>query len=52
MIELDSGIPAPQFVDESGSRFKRFLCFVLIDVTCFRLPPGVRVPQVEYHQSK
>jgi hypothetical protein len=22
----------------AGSRFKRFLCFVLIDVRCFRLP--------------
>jgi hypothetical protein len=33
----------------AGSRFKRFLCFVLINVRCFRVPPGVRVPQVEDH---
>jgi hypothetical protein len=33
----------------SNSRFKRFLCSILIDIRCFRLPLGVRVPQVEYH---
>jgi hypothetical protein len=51
MIELVSGMPAPQFGDESslsaristGSRFKRFMCFVLIDVRSFR------VPRVEDH---
>jgi hypothetical protein len=36
----------------AGSRFKRFLWFVLIDVRCFRVPPGIRVPQVEDHRSK
>jgi hypothetical protein len=30
-------------------RFKRSLCLVLIDVRCLRLPPGVRVPQVEHY---
>jgi hypothetical protein len=47
MIELGSGMPAHQFGDESslsarvrsGSRLKRFLCFVSIDVRYFRLPP-------------
>jgi hypothetical protein len=47
MTELVSGMPAPQFGDESslsvkirvGSRFKRFLRFVLIGVRCFRVPP-------------
>jgi hypothetical protein len=54
MTELVSGMPAPQFGDESslsvriraGSRFKRFLCFVWIDVRCFR------VPQVQDHWSR
>jgi hypothetical protein len=31
-----------------GSRFKGFLCFVLIDVRCLSVPPGVCVPQVKY----
>jgi hypothetical protein len=30
-----------------GSRFKPFLCFVLIDVRCLLLFSGVHVPQVE-----
>jgi hypothetical protein len=59
MIELVSGMPAPQFGDESslsariraGSRFKRFMCFALIDILCFRLPPEVGVHQVEDHWS-
>jgi hypothetical protein len=33
----------------AGSKFKRFLCFVLIDVRCFRLRPGVSVFQDEDH---
>jgi hypothetical protein len=36
----------------AGSVFMRVLCFVLIDVRCFRVPPGVRVPQVGGHCSK
>jgi hypothetical protein len=36
----------------AGSRFKRFLRFVLIDVRCFHVSPWVRVPQVEDHCSK
>jgi hypothetical protein len=51
MIEFVYGLPTPQFGDESslsvrirvGSKLKRFLCFVLIDVRSFR------VPQVEGH---
>jgi hypothetical protein len=51
MIELVSGMPARQLGDESslsariraGSRFKQFLCFVLINVRYFS------VPQVEAH---
>jgi hypothetical protein len=35
----------------AGSIFMR-LCLVFIDVRCFRLPPGVRVLQVEDHCSK
>jgi hypothetical protein len=54
MTELVSSMPAPQFGDESplsvrirdGSRFKRFLCFVLTDVRCSR------IPQVENHYSR
>jgi hypothetical protein len=46
MTALVSGMPAYQFADESslnawiraGSTFTRFLCFVLIDVRCFREP--------------
>jgi hypothetical protein len=57
MTEPVSGMPAPQFGDESslsariraGPRFKQFLRCVLINVRCFRVPPGVRIPQVEYH---
>jgi hypothetical protein len=55
MIELVSGMPEPQFEDESclnariraSPRFKQLLCFVLSDVRCFCLLPGVRLPQVE-----
>jgi hypothetical protein len=32
-----------------GSKFKRFLCFILVDIRYIRLPPGVRISQVEYH---
>jgi hypothetical protein len=35
-----------------GSMFKRFLCFVLIDIRCLSVPPGVRVPEVEDHCSR
>jgi hypothetical protein len=48
MAELVSGIPAPHFGDESswmresaGSRFRRFLCLVLIDIRCFRIQPKI-----------
>jgi hypothetical protein len=66
MTELASGMPAPQFEEKFfvsarirvGSRFKRVLCFLLIDVRCFGIPLrcllvilGVWVPQVEYHWS-
>jgi hypothetical protein len=30
----------------AGSSLKRFLCFVLFDVRCFPVLPGVRVSQV------
>jgi hypothetical protein len=54
MIELVSGTPERQFGDGSsisariraGSRFERFLCFVLIDVRYFD------VSQVEGHWSR
>jgi hypothetical protein len=36
----------------AGSRFKRFLCFVLIDVRCFRVPPGICAAQVEQHSRR
>jgi hypothetical protein len=43
----------------AGSRSKRFLCFILIDVRCFRLPskmssrtPRENVPQVEDNCSR
>jgi hypothetical protein len=43
----------------AGSKFKHFPCFVLIDVRCFtyliksfRIPFGVRVPQVEDEWSR
>jgi hypothetical protein len=42
MIELVSGIQGRIIVSvriRAGSRIKRFLCFVLIDVRCFRVPP-------------
>jgi hypothetical protein len=59
MIELISGMPAPQFEDESslssrirvGPRFKRFPCFVLINAGCFLVLPEVRVSQVENNWS-
>jgi hypothetical protein len=43
LTEPVSGISRPQFGDESslsarfraGSRFKRFLCFVVFDLRCF-----------------
>jgi hypothetical protein len=58
MTGLVSGMPAPQFGDESllsvriraGSKFKRFLYFPLLDVSivrCFRVTQGTRVSQVE-----
>jgi hypothetical protein len=55
MIQLVSGKPAPQFGDESslsvriraGSRFKRFLCFVLIDVKCLRVTWGYTYPRLK-----
>jgi hypothetical protein len=64
MIELVSVMPAPKFGDESslsariraGSRFSRFLCFVLIDVRCFRVIAkmfsGISITQVEYQWFK
>jgi hypothetical protein len=30
----------------AGSRSKRFLCFVLIDVRCVRVPSGVHIPRL------
>jgi hypothetical protein len=36
----------------AGSRFKQFLCFVLIDVRYLRVLPGVHVPQTEDHCSR
>jgi hypothetical protein len=49
----DSGMPVPQFENHvcirlrAGSRFKRFLCFDLINERCFRVSPAVRSPQIE-----
>jgi hypothetical protein len=51
MIELASSMPAPQFGEEifvsarirAGSRFRTLLCFVLIVVRCFRVPPKMYV---------
>jgi hypothetical protein len=34
-----------------GTRLKPFLCFVLIDVRCLRVPPGVCVTEAEDHCS-
>jgi hypothetical protein len=31
----------------AGSWFKRFLCFILMDVRCFRLPPGYASPRLK-----
>jgi hypothetical protein len=53
MIELFYGMPVPQFGGRifvsarirAGSRSKRFLCFVLVDVRC------LRIPHVEDHCS-
>jgi hypothetical protein len=36
----------------AGSRFKRFLCSVMIDIRCSRVLSGVLVPQVEDHCLK
>jgi hypothetical protein len=55
MTELVSGMPGPQFGDESslsariraGSRFKRFLCFVFIDVRQYRVALGIRLPKLK-----
>jgi hypothetical protein len=50
MIELVSGMLAPLFVSErirTGSRFKRFLYFVLIVVRYLLIPPALPVPRVE-----
>jgi hypothetical protein len=33
----------------AGSKSNPFLCFILIHVRCFRVPPVVRVQHVEYH---
>jgi hypothetical protein len=60
MTELVPDMPAPEFGDETslgprigaGSRFKRFLCFVLIDVRCLSVPPEVCVPHVIDHYSR
>jgi hypothetical protein len=42
MSELVSGIQGRTFMSariRAGSRFKQFLCFVLIDVRIFAYPP-------------
>jgi hypothetical protein len=57
MIELVSVMPALKFRGRiflsarirAGSRFKRFLCFGLVGVRQFRIPPGVCELQVEDH---
>jgi hypothetical protein len=48
VVEVVPGTPAPQFEDESlsaryrgGSKFKRILCFVMINVRYFALSPKV-----------
>jgi hypothetical protein len=54
MIELVSGISSPQFgeescecEDQSWFKVQAVLCLVLIDVRCFLVLPGVRVPQLK-----
>jgi hypothetical protein len=63
MTELVSGMPAPQFGDfvsvriRVGSRFKQFLCFVLINVRCLHVPPPkqayptLKTTELNYHSS-
>jgi hypothetical protein len=46
MAELVSGMPAPQFGDESS-----FLCFVLIDVRCLLVPLVVCVSRLKTNAS-
>jgi hypothetical protein len=53
MTELVSGMPAPQFGEESsfraGSMFKQFLCFNVIDVrrkTSSRTPREYKYPRL------
>jgi hypothetical protein len=58
MTELVSGMPSPQFGDKSWVQGSKLVhgsgcsCFVLIDVRCFRIPPGVHVLQVEDHCAR
>jgi hypothetical protein len=49
VTELVSGTPAPQSRDEDQSwfRVRAVPVFQMIDVRCFRVPPGLRIPQVE-----
>jgi hypothetical protein len=58
MIELISGMPEPLlgriFLSakiKAFSRFKRFLCFNMIDVRCLRIIPWVHKLHVEHHWS-
>jgi hypothetical protein len=36
----------------AGSRLRRFICFVLIDVRCLLVPLEVCVPHVKDHYSR
>jgi hypothetical protein len=47
VIELVSGMPAPQFGDESSRMRFQHVCFILIYGAFFRVPRGVRALQAE-----
>jgi hypothetical protein len=48
---LNSGMNLRECEDQSWFKFQWLVCFVLIDVRCFRVPPGISVSQVEDHSS-
>jgi hypothetical protein len=49
---LNSGTNLLSARIRTGSRFKRSMCFVSIDVRCLRVLSAVRVPHVEDHCCK
>jgi hypothetical protein len=44
-----SGTNLRECEDQSWFKVQAFLCFVLIDEKCLRVPPVLRVPYVENH---